>query len=1057
MDQKHGQTIKKIVGVRIPNETLSKQWDITIEDGIIACVDPHDSTINTHAPDVLAGANRLIAPSLCHAHVHLDKCFLLQDPKFSDLRIESGDFKEAMEMTGEAKSRFEEEDLLRRGGRLIEESIQHGVTAMRAFVEVDGVVQLKCLHAGLKLKDQYKDRCQVQICAFAQLPLFSGKDDGAEVRKLMATAAADAGVEVLGSTPYVEDDMAKSAENVHWITQLALEHNNHLDLHLDYFLEEDKQPLVWDVLRILKELEWPTSGGRLVTLGHCTRLTRFQKEDWQRLRREIGGLPVSFVGLPTSDLFMMRTPDNLRGTLPIPDLINQYGLNAAISINNVGNAFTPQGNCDPLSLAQLGNFDIILSVRLPSSVTTRVVGTPAQICMERHRAINASITWCSVQDQQRCVGTSNSGRLPYQVTLLTQASLGVAEICQIRFGEHSHETTAIYETLGRFGRGEIAKKDAMSIVAATLGTHYDLKCELTDILKHKDSQWGPGDFDLSLLNMPELPNPQTAPPFLQPNHQPEMRLPSMSTLWESHHDPTSPVSQADFNDSSIHGTLEESNSQNHPLAPIEHAHQQGSSPNVPSSPAVSAPTRSTAPVELICPAVEHTAIQSLHPHDNRDEPMGGEDSTAQQQLSVESWERTQYNQNWAHHGVEHSFEHEQSSISAPYSPAVSYEARHPHNLNQGQLSPSCSPEPSVLGASFAIPIGQPTVDMPPPPRKRNRKSSLAKVKAVKQQDDFEGEPVSRDIQHEEAGAGLKASRNPPDESGQYIHSLCGKGFVTRSKVKKHHWGGKINNLETSTGCWAKHKKPNVDWDDHPSCKEGPHSSTKAKKIKRQSMAPEDRAPAVPAMATRGVDSPPRVTDLENVPEPVEEALNSPSRVSRYAPGDHLPYHSHQFPRSPFENLLTAVNLASNIEAPVPQGRNDSVVSQLDAQALAAERAGQYLPTWSYSSYQCDPTFEYVEHHRPTYEGFGQGFGTLSVSPFTTMNAVYPPMMHRNSYACSAVSPTEVQAEFGGHIAAGGHNEDNAMNQNYYSYLPHPWELPRSPLSPEYEMKERYNV
>lgn len=35
-------------------------------------------------------------------------------------------------------------------------------------------------------------------------------------------------------------------------------------------------------------------------------------------------------------------------------MIQNYGLNGAIGINNVGNAFTPQGSCDPLSIASLG-------------------------------------------------------------------------------------------------------------------------------------------------------------------------------------------------------------------------------------------------------------------------------------------------------------------------------------------------------------------------------------------------------------------------------------------------------------------------------------------------------------------------------------------------------------------------------------------------------------------------------------------------------------------------------------------------------------------------------
>jgi hypothetical protein len=52
--------------------------------------------------------------------------------------------------------------------------------------------------------------------------------------------------------------------------------------------------------------------------------------------------------------FMMRTDDRYRGTLHIPEMIEKYGLQAAVAVNNVGNAFTPQGNCDPLSVASLG-------------------------------------------------------------------------------------------------------------------------------------------------------------------------------------------------------------------------------------------------------------------------------------------------------------------------------------------------------------------------------------------------------------------------------------------------------------------------------------------------------------------------------------------------------------------------------------------------------------------------------------------------------------------------------------------------------------------------------
>jgi cytosine/adenosine deaminase-related metal-dependent hydrolase len=348
--------LSKIERVRLPGKPVSTLWDVCVADGKISSIDKHDSHFARQAAstDVLDGANRLLAPSLCHAHIHLDKCFLLQDPKYSDLQIENGDFGEAMDMTGRAKARFEEDDLLRRGRQLIEESIRHGVTAMRAFVEVDGGVHLKCLDAGLQLKEEFQDRCEIQICAFAQLPLFSGADGGEEVRKLMSVAALEEDVDALGSTPYVEQDLTKQKMNVRWISSLALTHRKFLDLHLDYFLEENKQPLIWSALDIFKDRNWVVRKGKQITLGHCTRLTKFNDGEWSSLKQCVDNLPISFVGLPTSDLFMMRTAENVRGTLPVMDLIQKHGLDAAIAINNVGNAFTPYGNCDPLSVATLG-------------------------------------------------------------------------------------------------------------------------------------------------------------------------------------------------------------------------------------------------------------------------------------------------------------------------------------------------------------------------------------------------------------------------------------------------------------------------------------------------------------------------------------------------------------------------------------------------------------------------------------------------------------------------------------------------------------------------------
>lgn len=84
---------------------------------------------------------------------------------------------------------------MERGTTLIEESISFGVTHMRAFVEVDEGVGMKCLNAGLALKQEFLDRCYIQICVFAQDPIFSYPDSGQAMKVLLEDAIQRPGVE----------------------------------------------------------------------------------------------------------------------------------------------------------------------------------------------------------------------------------------------------------------------------------------------------------------------------------------------------------------------------------------------------------------------------------------------------------------------------------------------------------------------------------------------------------------------------------------------------------------------------------------------------------------------------------------------------------------------------------------------------------------------------------------------------------------------------------------------------------------------------------------------
>ena len=367
----------KLANVIVPSADSYGPVDITVTDGRVESILPAAHSGTTPPPS-------LLLPSLCHPHIHLDKPYILtcnnashgpKHPDYSDLNPETGAFQEALRNTSLAKTRYTPEDLYLRGAQLLATSYQQGVTHVRAFVEVDHAVAFQTLEAGIRLKQAFAPFVTVQLCVFAQDPITSGPH-GAENLGLVREALSRYSdhVDVLGTTPYVEADRAAAQANIEWAVETALARNLDLDFHIDYDLDATgKPPLTQTVVNELIRQGWrfKASAERTVLLGHATRLAEMGYP-WLRtlsdtIKRE--RLPIHFVGLPTSDVFMMGRPPTAgedgvemaatsesppRGTLPVPLLIQQSGLDACLAVNNVGNAFTPYGTGDPLSLASWG-------------------------------------------------------------------------------------------------------------------------------------------------------------------------------------------------------------------------------------------------------------------------------------------------------------------------------------------------------------------------------------------------------------------------------------------------------------------------------------------------------------------------------------------------------------------------------------------------------------------------------------------------------------------------------------------------------------------------------
>ena len=357
----------KLQNVILAEDSSGSRWDLDVSDGRL-------QTKEATKADLEAPPG-LLLPPLCHPHIHLDKSYILtcnhgppgHHPDYTDLVPQSGSFGEALANTSRAKERYTTGDLYLRGSQLLATSYQQGVTSMRAFVELDHITGTLPLQSAIRLQQDFSHLVQMQICAFAQDPVFS-TGHGEENRSTIEKALHEFGpfIDALGSAPYVEQCEDDAIKNIDWAIRTALKHGLHLDFHLDYNLDGSAAFLVEPLLGLLGEHQWSRHAekSKTIVIGHCSHLTILPARKIRDMANAIQqqDLPIHFVGLPTSDLFMMGRPGEKeptphsrpRGTLQVPSMIKDFGLSACLGANNVGNAFTPYGTGDPLQLACWG-------------------------------------------------------------------------------------------------------------------------------------------------------------------------------------------------------------------------------------------------------------------------------------------------------------------------------------------------------------------------------------------------------------------------------------------------------------------------------------------------------------------------------------------------------------------------------------------------------------------------------------------------------------------------------------------------------------------------------
>ncbi|MFQ5913883.1 MAG: amidohydrolase family protein [Nitrospinota bacterium] len=309
--------------------------DIGVREGRIAAL---AERLPEKGEREIDAGGRLATPSFANPHIHLDKALLGERKGLN----RSGLFDEALEATWEFKRNYTLEDLLDRGGRVIEMAASLGTTLLRNFVDVDTIGGLRPLEAGLELKKRYADVMDVQVCAFPQEAILRNPGTEDLLRKAM-----EMGADVVGGLPWIERTDEAMRRHIDIVFDIARRFDRDVHMLIDNNNDPMSRSIEFLADKVLRE-GFP----RRVTAGHVEALCVYDDVHAHRVIRMIREAGIHIVSNPhisLSNRGRLNRQPVLRGITRVKELL-EAGVPLSCAQDDVMDPYYNFGRMDQLEV-----------------------------------------------------------------------------------------------------------------------------------------------------------------------------------------------------------------------------------------------------------------------------------------------------------------------------------------------------------------------------------------------------------------------------------------------------------------------------------------------------------------------------------------------------------------------------------------------------------------------------------------------------------------------------------------------------------------------------------
>ena len=281
---------------------------------------------------------KLVTESFVDAHLHLDKVMtgsIAEEATLHQYQESSmAGAMSAIEIASKVKEHYVESEIVDRVRKVLIEAEYNGVSHTRAFADVDTKAMLTGVRALLKIREEFKDRIDIQVVAFPQDGII--REPGAEE---LLYKSMELGADVVGGIPWIEYTDEDSKKHVDIAFEVAKKYNADVAMLTDDAGSPELRTTEYLATSALRN-GWI---GR-VSACHARATSLYNEVYHRKLCALLRKAEVGVVSDPHTGPLHVR----------VKDLLNA-GVKVALGQDDVYDAYYAYGRCNMLEVAFLAS------------------------------------------------------------------------------------------------------------------------------------------------------------------------------------------------------------------------------------------------------------------------------------------------------------------------------------------------------------------------------------------------------------------------------------------------------------------------------------------------------------------------------------------------------------------------------------------------------------------------------------------------------------------------------------------------------------------------------